>query len=295
MRMSTLAVTALLLAPAAAWGAAGAPAPADLDRMARDDTTLLAFLDGAPLSAEEQRSVRSYLERAYAANPAGLTAGAARVEQALGLLATHEPRGEEAVRDAYRPALEALPPDDAERRIVDAHDRTVAFDPASRLIVTEHTLGAVRDAMRWSAGALGKAPPDAAFTAAMRDALARGFAGMDHANKLAYAHAGSNAATALPALSRAPQADQRAALLRWGDADEPNHLMRDTVSALGYASAQASRGSGGSGDLSGRLMHSLAQRQMQQSIFTMGHPECGPMGGNPSSCGQAPIYTEIKP
>jgi hypothetical protein len=69
--------------------------------MTRNDVTLLAFLDGTPLTSSEQLQVRAYLTHAYAANRTGLTAGAHQVAQAVAALQRHDSRDE--VRPGRQP------------------------------------------------------------------------------------------------------------------------------------------------------------------------------------------------
>jgi hypothetical protein len=269
--------------------------------MTANEVALLSFLDGAPLAQAEQLSIRSYLSRAYTAHPAQLSAGTARVADAVAQLKQHVALQDALVRESYRAAIESLPPDDTERALVDRHDPVVAYQPSRQLIVTEHTIAVLLKATRWGGQALGAAPPDAAFERYVREELAARFKTYDRANQEAFAHVESNFAVAGPMLDHDP-ASRRRALLKWGAVKTSQDVIRDVTAALEYNAAKVKMAAGqGSGGQSGgqtrnsTLMRSLADRQMQQSVWSIRHPECGPMGNHPSSCSSAPVMNALPP
>ena len=296
MRFKFMVLVASVAAVLAGSDAGAAePSMPDMDAMTRNDVAMLGFLGGVPLTPAEQRAVHSYLVVAYAAQPDKIAHGSQQVAVALLILARHNPRDDAVVRQAYRAGIEALPADDVERRIVDAHDKVIAYNPQARLIVTDHTLTSILVGTLWASKVLGKPAPDGVLADDIRGVIAAQFQSFDHANQEAYAHAELNMDTALPVLAHAPAAEQKAALLKWGTADDGHGLVRDTVSAFAF---NARRVNLAQGHISGgvtSMMGQLADRQMQQSIWGMRHPECGPLGDNLSSCSQAPIMRQIMP
>jgi hypothetical protein len=256
---------------------------------------LLAFLDNAPLTAEEQKAVRNYLAAAMTAHPAALGQGVQQVAQAVDMLGHHDPQADALVRQMYRGAIEALPEGDTERRIVDAHDKTIAFNPQNRLIISEHTIGVIIAAAQWAARALGKPAPGDDLASDVRSVLASQFLTFDQANQEGFAHIEGNMAVAMPLLSHAPPEEQRAALLKWGSVDDDHALVRAAISTFEYQAFKISLASGNGGFGNALMMHQLTDRQMQQNAWSMRHPECGPLGGHPSTCGQAPIMQPITP
>jgi hypothetical protein len=65
------------------------------------------------------------------------------------------------------------------------------------------------------------------------------------------------------------------------------------ISQISYNNLAGQRSMRNAQDANG--LHSLWDRQMQQNVWSMRHPEWGPTGNHPSTCGAAPINTPIRP
>lgn len=269
----------------------------DVATATRNEATVIGFVAGAPLTPAEQATVAQYVAGHFASEPKVEASNAGGAAFAATVIAGNDARKRAIIREMYRTEIEGRDVTDPERGIIEAHDPAIAYDAKNKFVVTEHTLNEVMAATIWATHVLGVPPPSPDLRADARSVLAEKFVTFDHANQEAYAHIERNIAVALPILGHDTPAAQKAALLRWGKPDSGHGLLKLTTAALEMTAFQAESGGGGSrfGNPALQILHGMTMRNMAQSTWQMRHPECGPVGSNPSSCSEAPIFQPVAP
>ena len=268
---------------------------------------------GTPLSPAEQQQAAHAVQLALQEAPEVWIGFYARDTRILGRAAAHDDPEVASIQEQGRlgaeigaAAVPALQPVLAiEREIIRAHDPTVAFVPAAKLLLTERGLEALGRDAAFVAAKAGLQPPSPRFVSDAEARLRSGLSGEDAKYDNALGHVRSNAAVLASGYAQMPPAKQQRALAivrsYVGDAAGPERDWR-----LAIASAQLAvvvhlgmtQDAGGQlGAMMGNtMMHGLVDRQMQQNLWGMRHPECGPVGSHPSSCGRdAPIMRPITP
>jgi hypothetical protein len=194
---------------------------------------------------------------------------------------------------------------DMEARIIKAHDPAVFFDRSRNILVTEQTLRVLQTASTWTAKMFQIPAPDDKFLDNVRqqirgnvsavfdqialDGLVHIERDFPYAGKF-FAQVGPQKTDAFFRGSR-PQMidlpDRKAAQLNLAKAAA-------VISRTAYNNLAGSRNTGNAQGANG-LLNSMWNRQMQQNIWGLRHPECGPMGNHPSTCSEAPINSPIHP
>jgi len=198
-RGAGVALFALALATAplqAAQNGACAGCAADFQR-------LLAFVAAGPLTPAEQQRVSDQTASDFAKDPAGVRKADERTHAFLDKIAQDPPYAVAEKRAAFRLSVEQLPANDATRRIVEAHDPTVAFDPARKRLITEQSLQEMDRAYAWVSKMLDTPGPDSGFIPAERSFLKARFASLPDASQEAVANVGRNYPIAVQMLARA--------------------------------------------------------------------------------------------
>jgi hypothetical protein len=170
---------------------------------ASDFQQLLAFIAGSPLTPAEQQRVSDRTASDFAKDPAGVRQADERTHAFLDKIAKDPPYAVAEKRAAFRLSVEQLPESDAGRRIVEAHDPTVAFDPARKRLITEQSLQEIDQAYAWVSKMLDTPGPDSGFIPAERSFLRARFASLPDASQEAVANVGRNYPIAVQVLARA--------------------------------------------------------------------------------------------
>jgi hypothetical protein len=196
------ALFALSLAPASV------PLAQDRDSTAYagDFAQLLEFVGGSPLTPAERQLVVDRTTADLRTDPAGVRKAGDRTRAFLDAIAKDPPYAVAERRAAFRLSVELLPQSDPARRIVEAHDPTVAFDPAQKHLITERSLREIALAYAGVSKMLDTPGPDSGFVDDIRSFLRTQFVSLPGARQEAVADVGRNYQIAVQVLERADKA-----------------------------------------------------------------------------------------
>jgi hypothetical protein len=170
---------------------------------AADFERLLAFIGGSPLTPAEQQRVAERTAADLRADGAGVRKADDQTRAFLDKIAKDPPYAVAEKRAACRLSVELLPENDPTRRIVEAHDPTVAFDPAQKHLITERSLREIASAYAWVSKMLDTPGPDSHFARDERSFLRAQFVSLPGARQEAVAEVGRNYPIAVEVLERA--------------------------------------------------------------------------------------------
>ena len=268
---------------------------------------------GTTLSPAERQQAARVVQLALQAAPEAWIGFYARDTRILGRAAAHDDPDVALLQEQGRlnaeigaaavPALQ--PASTIEREIIRAHDPTVAFVPVAKLLLTERGLEALQRDAAFVAAKAALPPPSPQFVSNAQVRLRSGLSSDDAQYANALSHVRSNAAVLASGYGQmAPAKQQRAlAIVRSyvGDAAGAERDWRLAIASAQLAVAVHVGMTQNAGGLPGAmmgntLMRGMVDRQMQQNMWSMRHPECGVVGNHPSSCGRdAPIMRPIAP
>lgn len=173
--------------------------PAMRDAFIAREIAVLELVCGSPLAPEEQKLAAEAVASALRGNPDAWIHDSATWAPALAR-AGGDPAYAAALRQKLRLHVEEAKPsspgleesDVIERKIIHAHDATVAFDPKRSHIVTEATLRDLRQATLWFAVQAGLPGPSPDFIGAMRAWVKANYASADDVEARALANMAEN-------------------------------------------------------------------------------------------------------
>jgi hypothetical protein len=278
------------------------------------EIALLQFLGGgSPLSSTEKQEAARIVDLAMHTAPQTwirLDENGAKVLQQI---AAGGPASAGDIRESGRLSSElgkSIDPKlqttfDMEARIIKAHDPVVFFDRAHNLLVTEQTLRVLQTASTWTAKMFQIPAPDDRFLDTVRETARSGIStvfdqialdGLVHIERN-FPYAGKFFAQVGPQKTDAFFRGNRPRMI-----DLPDHKAAQlnlakaaaVISRTGYNNLAGDPNTRNAQGANG-LMNGMWNRQMQQNIWGLRHPECGPMGNHPSTCSEAPINSPIHP
>ncbi len=286
--------------------------PSATDLVGHEIGMLQLLGGGTALNPAERRQAAHVVQLGLQAAPEAWIGFYARDSRILGRAAAHDDPEVASFQEQGRlraetgavgiPALQSCSV--IEREIIRAHDPTIAFLPSANLLLTERGLAALRKDAAFVAAKAGLPPPSPRFVGDAQARLRSGLSSDDAQYANALGHVRSNAAVLASGYDRmAPDKRQRALAIVEGYVGNTTGAERDWRLAIASAQlavvvhAGMAQGAGGRGTMMGNtMMRGLVDRQMQQNIWGMRHPECGVVGSHPSSCGRdAPIMRPITP
>ena len=147
-------------------------APAGEAGMVRTEIAVLEFIGGGtPLTAEERQEAAEIVAKGMQAHPDLWTAADRNAQLLLAEIAKKNTVDNRALREANRYVYAFTTPNMGrlgeefvlEQRIVESHDPVVAIDTVHRRLVTQHSLGILRQTSAWVAQSYGIAGPAANF------------------------------------------------------------------------------------------------------------------------------------
>lgn len=305
---SELLLALFVLAPGVA------TATQDLQTLQALEVREMQFISGgAVLSPQERQTCAELVVEALHAEPARVYKGDAEAAANLAK-AAHDPAYAAELREVWRQGYlfpKDVPNDmrpilQQEQAMLQEHDPVVAIDPAHRRAVTQASLAALHSAADAIATNANVSRPDAGFESRARHLVQADFTAMDPAEAEGLAHIGRNGAYlqmffahANPQKKAALLAQVHASVAGAKDADDQTRRLVQTTAIMaasaekltlqGLMDQYAMRRMSGTH----QIMQGMINRQLQQNVWSIGHPGCAPGGGNPSACSQAPIFRSV--
>jgi hypothetical protein len=286
-----------------------------MSEMNSHEIALLEFLGGgSSLSAAEKQEAAHANEIGMRTVPQKWREADARGAKLLQQMPTADPGSLGDYRQSSRLLYEngkALQRDfqpmfDIEARIVKAHDPTVYFDKASGILVTEQTLRALEKASTWTAQQFQIPGPDSDFLKNVREGMRANFSanfdkigveGLVHMER-DYPYGAAFFRQIGPQRTAAFFNAQRPHMIDLPDKKSSQlNLAKSAcvIAKVGFENVVKNR-SMQSTMATSLFMQKMTQRQMQQNVWSLAHPECAPAGSHPSSCiTEAPISQPISP